>query len=116
MSPSPTVTSGHRSVPLPSQVNRSPSSLAHQSVLNNNLGWSAICLRPSPPVRLLALGSNNTPHGSPLNRSTNYINNKLPLHDEDSKILQVIEAYCSSVKPKNHNTGQYQILFNLLMG
>lgn len=104
MSPvSPTAINAHRSVPLPNQVNRTPS-LA-QSILNNNSGWSAICLRPSPPLRpCLALG-NNTPHGSPLR------SNKLPLHDEDSKILQVIEAYCSLAKPKNPNTGQYYKFF-----
>lgn len=86
----------HRNTHPQSQVNRSPS-LMH-SVLNNNTGWSATCLRPSPPLRpCLALGS--SPHGSPLRCA------KLPLHDEDAKILQVIEAYCTSVKPKNANTG-----------
>lgn len=72
----------------------------HGTMLNNNRGWSATCLRPTPPLRP-CLALNGTPQGSP-QRAT-----KLALHDEDAKILQIIEAYCTTTKPKSTvNTGE----------
>lgn len=67
----------------------------------NNRGWSATCLRPAPPLRLcLALGP--MPNGSPL-RS----NRKPTTYKEDALILEVIEAYCSAIKPRNTiNSGE----------
>lgn len=78
---------------------RSASSL-HGS-LNINRGWSASCLRPAPPLPpCLSLGSN--PNGSPIRP------NRKPLsYKEDGFILEVIEAYCSSVVNRNAvNSGE----------
>ncbi|KAF2898835.1 hypothetical protein ILUMI_07340 [Ignelater luminosus] len=73
------------------------------SSLNNSRGWSASCLRPAPPLRpCLALGT--TPNGSPI-RS----NRKPVSYKEDALILDVIEAYCSNVKPRNTiNSAQWR--------
>ncbi|KAJ8917558.1 hypothetical protein NQ315_005607 [Exocentrus adspersus] len=61
----------------------------------NNRGWSAICLRPTPPLRpCLALGS--TPNG-PYSRYSR----KPMSYKEDGLILEVIEAYCSVTKPRS---------------
>lgn len=55
-------------------------------------GWSATCLRPSPPLRpCLALGL------SPYSRPSH----KLISYKEDGLILDIIEAYCCTVKPRH---------------
>lgn len=79
----------------PPNVNMSSSSSLSCNI-NNNGGWLATCLRPPPPFRpCLALGS--SPHGSPSRSS--YRRNLS--HNDDAQILKVIEAYCTSTKPKN---------------
>ncbi|XP_018329262.1 rho guanine nucleotide exchange factor 7 isoform X7 [Agrilus planipennis] len=66
-----------------------------QSACNNGRGWSVSCLRPTPPLRpCLALGV--TVNGSPGRSSRKPITYK-----EDALILDVIEAYCGNVKPRN---------------
>lgn len=63
--------------------------------INNNRGWSSICLRPTPPLRpCLALGS--TPNG-PYSRYSR----KPMSYKEDGLILEVIEGYCSVTKPRS---------------
>lgn len=76
--------------------------------LNNNGGWSATCLRPSPPLRpCLALGS--VSQGSPLRSSRKALS-----HNDDAQILKVIEAYCNSTRPKNTiSTGMYKRLTHM---
>ncbi|RZC40642.1 hypothetical protein BDFB_006410 [Asbolus verrucosus] len=55
-------------------------------------GWSATCLRSSPPLRpCLAFG--HSPYGRPSHRAVTY--------KEDELILDVIGAYFSTVKPRN---------------
>lgn len=86
-------------------VQNTPSIIATNNCLNNsykNRGWSATCLRPAPPLRpCLALGS--TPNGSPV-RS----NHKPTSYKEDALILEVIEAYCTAIKPRNAvNSGTF---------
>lgn len=69
---------------------------------NNSNGWSASCLRPPPPLRpCLALGI--TP-----NTSSSCSGRKPTTYKEDAMILDVIEAYCSAVKPRSTvNSGRF---------
>lgn len=63
-------------------------------------GWSATSLRPSPPLRpCLAFGT--APYTRPAPRLT---------YKEDGMILDVIEAYFSTVKPRNTvNSGERRL-------
>ncbi|KAL3280664.1 hypothetical protein HHI36_003901 [Cryptolaemus montrouzieri] len=68
--------------------------------LGNNHNWSASCLRPSPPLRLCLT------RGSTVNGLYNRSHNKHFSFNEDSLILDVINAYCM-VKPRNTvNSGE----------
>ncbi|CAG9862680.1 unnamed protein product [Phyllotreta striolata] len=77
---------------------------AHLSMMSSNAaggaptrgGWSAVCLRPPPPLRpSLAFGA--TPNG-PYARS----GGRRPMsYKEDGFILDVIGAYCSVTKPRS---------------
>lgn len=92
-----TTTSGgnRQGVGASSNVRSAPLFLNQNIALNNNRGWSASCLRPAPPLRpCLALGT--IPNGSPIRSTRKPISYK-----EDALILDVIEAYCSNVKPRN---------------
>lgn len=74
---------------------------------SNSSKWSASCLRPAPPLRpCLALGV--TPNGS---NNAAYSTRRPMTYKEDSMILDVIEAYCSAVKPRNTvNSGKPMFL------
>ena len=67
------------------------------------LNWSAVCLRPTPPLRpCLALGA---APGGPYQR---YNSRRPTTYKEDGLILDVIEAYCSLGKPRSTvNSGMY---------
>ncbi|XP_030759645.1 rho guanine nucleotide exchange factor 7 isoform X2 [Sitophilus oryzae] len=59
-------------------------------------GWSAVCLRPTPPLRpCLALGA---APGGPYQR---YNSRRPTNYTEDGMILDVIESYCSLGKPRS---------------
>lgn len=75
--------------------------------LNNNRSWSVSCLRPAPPLSpCLALGS-STLNGSP-RRSTR----KSTGYKDDALILEVVEAYCSTMKNRNTvNSGRFEFLY-----
>ncbi|CAH1108583.1 unnamed protein product [Psylliodes chrysocephalus] len=66
------------------------------SIPASTRGWSAVCVRPTPPLRpSLALGT--SPNG-PYAR----YNSRRPMsYKEDGFILDVIEAYCSAMKPRS---------------
>lgn len=74
---------------------------------NNSSGWSASCLRPSPPLRpCLALSIAPNSYSPCSGR-------KPTSFKEDAFILDVIEAYCFAVKPRNAvNSG---MLITLIM-
>ncbi|KAJ8964424.1 hypothetical protein NQ317_014537 [Molorchus minor] len=75
-------------------IRSTPTPPPHGYVIGNR-GWSAVCLRPTPPLRpCLALGS--SPNG-PYSRYSR----KPMSYKEDGLILDVIEAYCSVAKPRS---------------
>lgn len=81
----------------PGSTNSTHSTPLQSPLLHSSLscGWSASCLRPPPPLRpCLALSA--TVNG-PLPCS----GRKPMSYKEDAMILDVIEAYCSAVKPRN---------------
>lgn len=74
------------------------SSSSHNIATANaqNRGWSAVCLRPTPPLRpCLALGT------SPNGPYARYSSRRPMSYKEDGFILDVIEAYCSVMKPRS---------------
>lgn len=85
-------------------INRqTPTPPPHGNVSNNRC-WSACFLRPSPPLRLCLA------RGSTVNGLYNRSHNKHFSFNEDSLILDVINAYCM-VKPRNTvNSGEFNII------
>lgn len=78
---------------------------------NNNRGWSASCLRPSPPLRpCLALGLAVNNYSSPSSSPSSCSGRKPTSYREDALILDVIEAYCCAAKPRNTvNSGMFPL-------
>lgn len=71
----------------------SPPVLPHGLPRSQN--WSAVCLRPTAPLRpCLALGA---APGGPYQR---YNSRRATTYKEDGQILDVIEAYCTLGKPR----------------
>ncbi|KAK9872328.1 hypothetical protein WA026_017143 [Henosepilachna vigintioctopunctata] len=80
------------------QIGKTNSSQTQTSPSHGNVStvrnWSPSCLRPSPPLRLCLT------RGSTVNGLYNRSHNKHFSFNEDSLILDVINAYCV-VKPRN---------------
>lgn len=71
--------------------------LPSHGTLNNNCSWSASCLRPSPPLLpcfVLTANPNNSSSAARFHR-------KPMSYKDDSTILDIIEAYCSAMRPRN---------------
>lgn len=78
-------------------LHSSPPTLPSHGTLNNNCSWSASCLRPSPPL-LPCFAVTSNPNSS---SSVNRLHRKPMSYKDDSTILDVIEAYCSAMRPRN---------------
>ncbi|XP_072396138.1 rho guanine nucleotide exchange factor 7-like isoform X1 [Diabrotica undecimpunctata] len=94
----PNLTSNHQRQGSVRSITPTLSASSHSiaSVNAAGRGWSAICLRPTPPLRpYLALGT--SPNG-PYSR---YTSRRPMTYKEDGFILDVIEAYCSTMKPRS---------------
>ncbi|KAH1001454.1 hypothetical protein HUJ04_005474 [Dendroctonus ponderosae] len=77
----------------PTPRSSSPPVLPHGLPRGQN--WSAVCLRPTAPLRpCLALGA---APGGPYQR---YNSRRATTYKEDGQILDVIEAYCTLGKPR----------------